>query len=152
MSKERKEFEKELRTWRTIYHTLNEAIKASRIREQYTTLEMSRLVGVSEEEYIKVENGEKAVTKEFLKPLLKPLSISKKCLSLVDPERPEYAKRIIELRMKEGRTQEETSKILGIAPTTYAGYETGRREPDIETLIKIATLYNVALDYVVGRY
>ena len=42
--------------------------------------------------------------------------------------------------------------VLGIAQTTYAGYETGRYEPDLETLTKIADYYKISIDYLIGRY
>ncbi|WP_010250240.1 helix-turn-helix transcriptional regulator [Acetivibrio cellulolyticus] len=35
------------------------------------------------------------------------------------------------IRKEKGLTQVQLSEILGIAQTTYAGYETGRYEPDI---------------------
>jgi transcriptional regulator with XRE-family HTH domain len=55
------------------------------------------------------------------------------------------------LRKEKCLSQEQFSKILGIAQTTYAGYETGRYEPDLTTLIKIADFHKVSLDYLTGR-
>jgi len=49
-------------------------------------------------------------------------------------------------------TQEDVAKKLDISRTTYAGYEKGYHEPDIETLIKIADLFETSIDYLVGRY
>ena len=34
---------------------------------------------------------------------------------------------------------------------TYANYEYGRREPDFETTKKLANLFNVSTDYLLGR-
>ncbi|QHJ74707.1 transcriptional regulator [Lactobacillus phage JNU_P1] len=34
---------------------------------------------------------------------------------------------------------------------TYANYEYGRREPDLETTTKLAKLFNVSTDYLLGR-
>lgn len=51
------------------------------------------------------------------------------------------------LRNKKGLTQQDLSDILHIARSTYAQYELGSREPDYETLKKIAQFYNVSLDY-----
>lgn len=60
------------------------------------------------------------------------------------------------MRLKELREQKKISQIkltqeLNISPITYNRYETGKREPNIETLIKLADFYNVTLDYLVGR-
>lgn len=48
-------------------------------------------------------------------------------------------------------TQAEIGKHLCISQRTYAHYEAGTRDIPIETLIKLADLYNVNLDYLVGR-
>lgn len=59
--------------------------------------------------------------------------------------------RLIYLRKKKGRTQEEIAKILGITRPAYTAYETGKRNPDYETLEKIANYYEVSVDYLLGR-
>ena len=40
---------------------------------------------------------------------------------------------------------------LGIAKSTISMYENGNREPDFETLEKIADFFNVDTDYLLGR-
>ncbi len=56
-----------------------------------------------------------------------------------------------ELRKQNGSTQISLAKFLGIDQTTYSGYETGKSNPDINTLIKIADYFDVSLDYLCGR-
>lgn len=60
-------------------------------------------------------------------------------------------KRLIQLRKNKKLSQQELSKRLGIARSTLAGYENASREPDIETLEKIANFFDVSLDYLAGR-
>lgn len=48
-------------------------------------------------------------------------------------------------------TQAEFAKKIDVARTTYAMYEQGHREPDYETLQRIADFYNVTIDYLLGR-
>lgn len=55
------------------------------------------------------------------------------------------------LRKKKKLTQEEAAKKLGIARTTYSGYERGTSEPDIEGLINISVLFDVDIDYLLGE-
>lgn len=62
-----------------------------------------------------------------------------------------FAKRIENLREKEKITQKNLAVKLGIARTTYSGYENGAREPDLETLKKIADYFEVSTDFLVGR-
>lgn len=57
-----------------------------------------------------------------------------------------------ELRKEKGITQKEIADKLNITDRTYGHYETGKREPTIDTLINIADYYNISLDILVGRY
>lgn len=52
-----------------------------------------------------------------------------------------------ELRLKAKYTQKNIAEKLNIPLNTYTQYELGNREPTVSTLIKIANLYNVSLDY-----
>jgi transcriptional regulator with XRE-family HTH domain len=63
----------------------------------------------------------------------------------------ELKDRLNQLRNEKKWTQEEMSNKVGIARTTYAMYEQGKRNPDYETLKKIADLFDVSTDYLLGR-
>ena len=56
-----------------------------------------------------------------------------------------------ELRTQKGLTQAELSKTLQVSASSIGMYEQGRREPDNETLGKIANYFNVTNDYLLGR-
>lgn len=62
-----------------------------------------------------------------------------------------YGDRIALLREKRGLTQEELSNKIGISRAALSHYETNRREPDYETINKIANFFNVTIDYLLGR-
>lgn len=55
------------------------------------------------------------------------------------------------LRISAGLTQVEMAGKLGISRSTIGMYETGAREPDFETLEKIADFFNIDTDYLLGR-
>ena len=57
-----------------------------------------------------------------------------------------------ELRTKAGLSQKDICEYLPTTPQTYSGYENGRHEPSIETLVRLALLYNVSLDYLAGLW
>lgn len=59
--------------------------------------------------------------------------------------------RISELRESNNLTQEELAKNVGITRASLSHYETSRREPDFDTLTKIADYFQVSLDYLMGR-
>lgn len=56
------------------------------------------------------------------------------------------------IRKAHGITQQQIADYLGITQSAYAYYETGRNEPDIETLKKLAEYYQTSIDFLVGRY
>ena len=43
--------------------------------------------------------------------------------------------------------QKQLAEVLNVAPSTINGYLTKGREPDIEMLIKLATFFDVTVDY-----
>ncbi|XID92824.1 helix-turn-helix domain-containing protein [Paenibacillaceae bacterium WGS1546] len=59
--------------------------------------------------------------------------------------------RLAFLRDQRGLTQEELATSLGISRAALSHYEKNRREPDTETLGKVADLFQVSIDYLVGR-
>lgn len=62
-----------------------------------------------------------------------------------------FGQRLYQLRQKRGLTQKELSSRLGMARTTYSGYENGSREPDHQTLEKFADFFEVSIDFLIGR-
>lgn len=56
-----------------------------------------------------------------------------------------------ELRKKRNLSQAKLAKELGLVRSTICQYEKGNRQPDQETLIKIADFFNVSVDYLLGR-
>ncbi|MFA7745147.1 helix-turn-helix domain-containing protein [Salinicoccus roseus] len=58
--------------------------------------------------------------------------------------------RLIKLRERKGWSKTEAAKRLNVATSTYSGYEYGHRKPDNETLIRLARLYDVSTDYLLG--
>ena len=58
---------------------------------------------------------------------------------------------LLELRKRNGYTQVKVSKLLDIQQTTYSKYEKNQRQPDYETIKKIADLYGVTTDYLLER-
>jgi transcriptional regulator with XRE-family HTH domain len=62
-----------------------------------------------------------------------------------------FSERLAELRKKHKMTQQELANKLGVSRGTIGMYEIGQREPDAETLKKIADFFNTTTDYLLGR-
>lgn len=56
-----------------------------------------------------------------------------------------------ELREDIGLTQLDVAERLSLTRQTISRYETGDIEPPLDTLVKLADLYNCSLDYLTGR-
>ena len=54
------------------------------------------------------------------------------------------------LRQKNGWTQKQMAEMLHINRSTYAYYETGATQPDLDMLCRIARLFDVSLDDLLG--
>jgi Predicted transcriptional regulators len=56
------------------------------------------------------------------------------------------AKKLIHLRQKNNYTQKYLGDYLNITRQGYAHYERGDRNPDYQSLLKLANLYTISLD------
>jgi len=71
--------------------------------------------------------------------------------TVINMDRSIFVERLRMLRREKGISQETLSAALYIDRTTLAGYETGKRMPDIEMMWAIADYFEVTIDYLVGR-
>lgn len=55
------------------------------------------------------------------------------------------------LRLKSGLTQQQMADKLGLSRSTIGMYENGEREPSFEILESIADLFNVDMNYLIGK-
>ena len=53
-----------------------------------------------------------------------------------------------EIRKKCGITMKELGAEIGVAESTISQYETGKRQPDYETLLKLGEFFGVSVDYI----
>lgn len=59
--------------------------------------------------------------------------------------------RLKELQKQKGISQLKLAMDLSMNQNTISRYETGEREADYKTLIKIADYFNVSIDYLLER-
>lgn len=62
-----------------------------------------------------------------------------------------HYKRLKELRIKRGITQQKLANYLHVNQRTYSRYERGEHEMTADTLDKLATFYDTTIDYLIER-
>lgn len=63
----------------------------------------------------------------------------------------DIGQRLSYYRKKAGYKQKEASNLLQIPAYVLSNYETDRSEPDIDTLLKMSSLYKTTIDELVGN-
>ena len=61
-----------------------------------------------------------------------------------------FCKRLKELRVENEYTQKSLAEKLNTTNSAVCDWEKGRTQPDLETLRKIATFFDVKTDYLLG--
>ena len=62
-----------------------------------------------------------------------------------------FCRRMRELRYKHGLEQTEVGEVIKKHHATVSRLERGRRKPDIDTVCRLADLFGVSADYLLGR-
>lgn len=62
-----------------------------------------------------------------------------------------FQKTLLEQRKANNLTQQAVADYLGIKQPSYIRYENGQAEPTLANLVKLADLFNVSVDYLLGR-
>ena len=62
-----------------------------------------------------------------------------------------YLKRLKDLREDYDKKQHEIAKFLNITRQQYSLYETGKRDPDLLVVKKIANYFNVSIEFLCGE-
>lgn len=61
-----------------------------------------------------------------------------------------FGKKLRDLRTEKGISQRELGNALGFCNQTVSFWESGQREPDLDSLVLIARYFDVSTDYLLG--
>lgn len=61
-----------------------------------------------------------------------------------------FSDRLAELRKKRGLTQQQIAEQIGIKQNSYSDWETGKNEPNLKNVVKLANILDVTADYLLG--
>jgi len=64
---------------------------------------------------------------------------------------PTFKDRLRNIRIYRGYTQQNVADAAKIALRSYQKYESGEREPELNTIILLVDFLNVPTDYLLGR-
>ena len=62
-----------------------------------------------------------------------------------------FAERLRKLRNEKGLSTRALGEIIGVSNATISRYETGKRDPDLLVVNKIANYFNVTIEYLCGE-
>lgn len=134
---------------------LPDFLKALRVSRGHTFRDVHLRTDFTEEFCQEYEEGKRKIPKKYLSWICSAYNIPRKPMILGIVPKQDIKKtigiKIKELRTAEGISQVMFASTIGVARATLAGYEIGKSEPDIMTLIKIADFFRVSLDYLTGR-
>lgn len=64
---------------------------------------------------------------------------------------PTFDSRLKQLRLNKNLRQEQVANLIGVNKSAISTYENNTRQPSFEILVRLATLYRVCTDYLLGR-
>ena len=62
-----------------------------------------------------------------------------------------FGLRLKELRIEKWISQRKFGELIGVCNQTVSFWESGSREPDMDTLVKISDFFDVSTDYLLGK-
>ncbi len=63
----------------------------------------------------------------------------------------QFHERLLRLRRRKGMSQEVLAGLSGLSRSTVIKYECGDMEPKMASLIALADVFDVTIDYLTGR-
>ncbi len=62
-----------------------------------------------------------------------------------------FSSRLKELRQSKKLRQEQVAKLVGVNKSAISSYENNLRQPSFDILVRLANLYRVSTDYLLGQ-
>ncbi len=60
------------------------------------------------------------------------------------------SERLHDLRVRKRLSQKQVATLIGVNPSTISSYESATRLPSYSSLIRLAKVYGVSIDYLLG--
>lgn len=136
-------------------------IKELREQKGMKQAELGQLLNVNNSAISKYESGKLQLTDDTLVKLSDIFGVSIDYIlsrndnDEISPhfsviEKIDIGRRLSQLRTKKGINQRELAQQIGVSDGTIGMWETGKRQPDLDTVAVLAKYYNVSTDYLLG--
>jgi transcriptional regulator with XRE-family HTH domain len=135
-------------------YEVGKQIRQLRESKGLTLRELGKLTHLSHSFIGDIESGRSSPSLNTLQSFSRVFGVSVPDLlqgELPSPKQTRLPMRLKELRNARGLSQEDLAISLNLIQQTVGNYETGRTEPNLNTLAKIADFFNVSVDYLIGR-
>lgn len=118
-----------------------------------TQEEIANTIGLKRSTICLYENGNSEPSLEKIIKLAHYFSVSIDDLLLKDlrPQSPIFARNLKYLRGQKGINQNVMADVLKLTQSTIANWEAGKREPDMEMLVRLSEYFGVTLDQMIKR-
>ncbi len=63
----------------------------------------------------------------------------------------QLSQKLIKLKQEKNVLQKDIAEAIGVSLRAYQYYEQGEREPNVQSLKKLATYFSVTIDYLLGQ-
>lgn len=122
--------------------------------------EVADILGISIDNYFDYANGRSNFPLDKLNILANYFNVSFDYITGLSDVKEKYdgninigtlKKRIKEIRIQKGFSQEKVARIIGDKQSTYWNYESGNSIIPISKLYLLAKFYNISIDYFVGK-
>lgn len=140
---------------------LKDMLKLLREKRGLTKKQLADAIGIKERAYLTYEYGQRDVSTELLQTFADFYGVTTDYLlgrldaeplkDLKEGDTVHWYETLKLLREKSGESMSKTAEFLGIPKGTYASYEYGKREPNIEMISKIVQHFGVTTDYLLGH-
>ena len=70
---------------------------------------------------------------------------------IIEAYKQSFSRKVKRLRLDRGWNIKTAAENLGVSATTVSAYEDGEVQPTLESIIRYALVYDVSIDYIVGR-
>lgn len=121
-------------------------LKELMTKKNMKAVDLARATGLSEAAISDYLKGKKEPRGRQSIAIAKALDVSLDTLWETGFQEKSFPARLKAARIAMGYTQQQVADLLGITNSTYCGYETGKRQPDVEKIKQLASALNISGD------